>query len=205
VPTLPRGFQQPANDQTNKSYGRFPDGADNDINCTDFLSQNTITLAAATAVGTNNIKVANVADFIAGQRLTIGAGTNSETAVITNVGTAGATNTSVAINAGTTIIPVRSATGFVAGQTISIGSGANLESAVIASIMARRRFGNAANNSSDSITVTTALKNTHTLDEQVSGSGITLNTALTKAHNTGDPLASDIPTPGSSNLYIRKQ
>ncbi|MEI9944750.1 MAG: arabinofuranosidase catalytic domain-containing protein [Chitinophagaceae bacterium] len=206
VVPLPRGFQRPAssNDQTNKSYGRFPDGFDKDINCTDFVSQNAITLAAASAAGSNNIKVGSVADFAAGQRITIGAGANSETIVITNVGTAGATATSAASNAGTTIVPVRSATGFAAGQTITIGSGANFESAVIGSIIARRRFGNAANNSSDSIIISTPLKNTHTADEQVSGSGINLSAALTKTHSNGEPVASDVPTPGKPNQYARK-
>lgn len=204
VPTLPRGFQQPANDQTDKSYGRYPDGTDNDMNCSDFLSQNTITLAAASAAGANNIKAGSVADFAAGQRIIIGTGANSETAVITTVGSAGATSMAAAVNAGVTVIPVRSATGFASGQTIHIGSGTNPESAVIASITARRRFGNTAANASDSITVTTALKNAHSADEQVSGTGITLSAALTKAHNSGEPVASDIPTPGAANQYARK-
>lgn len=204
VPTLPRGFQQPANDQTDKSYGRFPDGADSDMNCSDFLTQNTVTLAAASAAGATNIKVAAVTDFAAGQHIIVGSGANRETAVITIVGSAGATSLAAAVSADATVIPVRSATGFTAGQTVEIGNGANLESAVIASVTVRRRFGNAAANASDSITITTPLKNAHTADEQVSGTGITLSSALTKAHNSGEPVASDIPTPGAANQFVRR-
>ncbi len=205
VPTLPRGFQQTAstNDQTNKSYGRYPDGVDNDNNCGDFLTQSTTTLAAASATGSNNIKVASVANFNVGQKITIGSGANSETAVITTVGTPGATTIGAAINAGATVISVNTVAGFSAGQTITIGSGSNLETAVIASITPRRRFGNTGN-ATDSITVSVPLKNAHAVNEQVSGSGITLSTPLSKAHETGTPVASDVPTPGVPNGYVRK-
>ena len=53
----------------NRSAGRFPDGADTDSNCTDFHVQTATTLAAASAAGANNIKVASVADFAAGQTI----------------------------------------------------------------------------------------------------------------------------------------
>ena len=46
---------------TNRSAGRFPDGADTDSNCTDFLMQPATTLSAASAAGATNIKVASVA------------------------------------------------------------------------------------------------------------------------------------------------
>ena len=61
------------------SRGRFPDGLDTDNNCTDFLVQSFASLSAASAVGTNNIKVASVADFSVGQKIFIETGTNSET------------------------------------------------------------------------------------------------------------------------------
>ena len=117
-----------------RSAGRFPDGADTDSNCTDFLLQAATTLPAASAAGANNIKVASVADFAAGQTIMIDTGANRETAVIATVGTAGATTVGTATDVGATVIPVASAAGFTAGQTITIDSGANQETAVVASV-----------------------------------------------------------------------
>ena len=115
----------PAAGTPNRSAGRFPDGADTDSNCRDFQLQTATTLAAASAAGANNIKVASVADFAAGQTIIIDTGANRETAVIATVGTAGATTVGTATEAGATVIPVASAAGFSAGQTITIDSGAN--------------------------------------------------------------------------------
>jgi hypothetical protein len=206
VPGPPRGFQSfSSTDQSNKSFGRFPDGSDMDNNCSDFFSQNTTTLATASAVGSNNIKVASVANFRNGQKIIIGSGTNTETAVIATVGTSGATTVSLATNAGATIIPVSGITGFTAGQTITIGNGTELETAVIASVAAaRRRFGNAGNNPSDSITITAPLKYAHAAGVQVSGSGITLTSPLNMPHDNGTQIAGDIPTPGKPNRYANK-
>ena len=97
---------------TNRSAGRFPDGADTDSNCTDFLLQPATTLPAASAAGATNIKVASVADFAAGQTIMIDTGANLETAVIATVGTAGATTVGAATNVGATVIPVASGIGF---------------------------------------------------------------------------------------------
>jgi hypothetical protein len=206
VPSLPRGFQPSSADQANKSFGRFPDGYDSDNNCSDFLLQNTITLAAASAAGSNNIKVGSVANFSGGQKIIIGSGDNSETAVIATIGTAGATTVGAATNVGTTIIPVGSVAGFATGQSITIGSGADLETAVIASITAaRRRFGNPTNGPSDTITVNMPLKYAHAADAQVSGSGITLSEPLAKAHEHGAQVASQMPTPGKPNEYTGKR
>ena len=121
-----------------RSAGRFPDGADTDSNCSDFLLQTATTLAAASAAGANNIKVASVADFAAGQTIIIDTGANRETAVIATVGTAGATTVGTATDVGATVIPVASAAGFSAGQTITIDSGTNLETAVVASVTGGR-------------------------------------------------------------------
>ncbi len=68
--------------EINRSAGRFPDGADTDSNCTDFLVQPATTLLAGSAAGATNIKVASVADFGPGQTITIDTGANLETAVI---------------------------------------------------------------------------------------------------------------------------
>ena len=119
------------------SAGRFPDGADADSNCTDFLTQSASTLAAASAVGATNIKVASVADFDAGQSVLIDAGANPETAVIATVGTAGASTMRNETGVGATMIQVASTEGFSAGQTITIDSGANMETAVVATTARR--------------------------------------------------------------------
>ena len=96
----------------NRSLGRFPDGADADSLCTDFLLQPATTLPAGSAAGATNIKVASVAGFDAGQTIMIDTGANLETAVIATVGTAGATTASAATDAGATVIPVGGASRF---------------------------------------------------------------------------------------------
>ena len=110
-PARPRWLRRPAAPAAaapNRSAGRFPDGADTDSNCTDFLLQPATTLSAASAAGATNIKVASVADFAAGQTIMIDTGANRETAVIATVGTAGATTVGAATSVGATVIPVAS-------------------------------------------------------------------------------------------------
>jgi hypothetical protein len=180
-----------------RSAGRFPDGADADSNCTDFLTQSASTLAAASAVGATNIKVASVADFDAGQSVLIDAGANTETAVIATVGTAGASTMRNETGVGATMIQVASTEGFSAGQTITIDSGANMETAVVATT-ARRGPG--------PITVTAPLKSVHAAGAQVSGTGITLAGALAQAHASGAKIAGSAPpTPGAPNQYYRRR
>jgi hypothetical protein len=177
-----------------RSAGRFPDGADTDSNCTDFLTQTASTLAAASAVGATNIKVASVADFDAGQSILIDAGANPETAVIATVGTSGATTVGTTTDVGATVIPVASAEGFSTGQIITIDSGANSETAVVVAAAGRRGPG--------SITMAAPLKLAHAAGAQVSGTGITLTTALTQAHASGAQIAGSVPpTPGAPNQY----
>jgi hypothetical protein len=189
----------------NKSAGRFPDGMDTDSNCQDFLLQNDTTLAVASSAGTNNIKVASVADFVAGQKIIIDTGANSETAVIKTVGTAGGTMVGTATEAGATVIPVANVAGFSAGQTITIDSGANRETAVVASITRPRRFGRGRGGPDNiSITVSSPLAMAHAQGVQVSGSGITLTAALIQAHDSGTQAASNVPTPGAPNQYYRR-
>jgi hypothetical protein len=179
----------------NRSAGRLPDGADTDSNCTDFVTPPATTLSAASAAGANNIKVANVADFGAGQTIVIDTGADLETVVIAAVGTAGATTASAATQAGATVIPVAMAFGFSAGQAITIDSGAGYETAVVASITGGR--GGA------SIAVTAPLRFAHAAGVQVAGTGITLTGALAKAHAGGAQVASDVPTPGAPNRYFK--
>ena len=188
----------PAVAAPNRSAGRFPDGADSDSNCTDFLLQAATTLSAASTIGTNNIKVASVTDLAAGQSLTIDSGANSETSVIATVGTAGGTTVSTPTTAGAIVIPVASAAGFAANQTITIDSAASQETAVVVSTAGGGRGGNAT------ITVTAPLRFAHAAGAQVSGSGITFGSALTKAHAAGAQVAGDLPTPGVPNQYRRR-
>jgi hypothetical protein len=200
-----RGAPSASASQPNRSAGRYPDGADSDFNCRDFLLQTTITLLTATPAGSNNIKVANIADFIVGQKVIIGTGANSETAVIKTIGTTGGTTVISATQTGTKFIPVVSVEGFSAGQTITIDSDANLETAVVASTTGgRRRSGFRGTAPVDTITVTSPLAISHNVGAQVSGSGITLNAPLTKAQEKGAQVASNIPTPGEPNQYVRK-
>jgi non-reducing end alpha-L-arabinofuranosidase len=209
-PGANRGFRPgatPAN-QPNRSAGRYPDGNDTDSNCRDFLIQNSINLLAASEAGSNNIKVASMADLTAGQKIIIDAGAKSETAVISTIGTTGAAAVGVATSPGTRVIPVTSVEGFGSGQTITIDNGTNRETAVVASLTAgRRRFGNrGANNApTDTITVTMPLTIAHTVGAQVSGSGITFVSPLTKSHDIGAQLTSNLPTPGEPNQYIRRR
>jgi hypothetical protein len=204
-----RGFRMApttSTTQPNRSAGRFPDGADSDYNCRDFLLQSSITLLGATPAGSNNIKIGNVADFTVGQKVIIGSGANSETAVIKTIGTTGGTTVSTATQTGTKFIPVVSVEGFSAGQTITIDNGANIETAVVAATTGGRRrfFGFRGTAPVDTITLTSPLAKLHNVDAQVSGSGITFNAPLTKAQENGAQIANYLPTPGAPNQYFKK-
>jgi hypothetical protein len=207
-PGINRGFRgapSSSASQPDRSAGRFPDGADSDSNCRDFLVQGTTTMSTAATAGSDNIKVSNMADLGIGQKIIIGTGINSETAVIKTIGTTGGTSVATATAAGVKVIPVSGTEGFSAGQTITIDSGSGLETAVVASTTnARRRFGNRTTNPVDTITVAVPLTNPHNVGAQLSGSGITLATPLTRAHDTGAQVAGFLPTPGAPNQYIRK-
>jgi hypothetical protein len=199
VPSPPGGPGRAASVVTggNSSVGRFPDGVDTDNNCVDFVTQPATALAAASLAGATNIKVLGVADFAPGQAITVDAGPNLETAVISSVGTAGATVLTAASDVGATVVRVGGVAGFSSGQTIAIDSGAKSETAVIASTAGGR--GGAT------IALTAPLSVSHAAESQVSGSGITLGTALTRAHATGAQVASGAPTPGSPNQYDRNR
>jgi hypothetical protein len=198
----------PAGPTPARSVGRFPDGADTGDNAKDFLLQTAMTLSLDSAAGANNIKVASVGDFTAGQKIVIDTGANRETAVIAAVGTAGGTTVGTATDVGATVIPVASAAGFGAGQTITMDSGANLETAVVASITGGRGRGGFGGGrggpGGGTITVAAPLTMAHAVDAQVSGTGITLTTALTGAHASGAQVASSVPTPGAPNQYSRR-
>ena len=177
--------------ETNRSLGRYPDGKDTDSNCDDFLLQTSgVTLSVASTAGSNNIKVASVSDFGAGQTIIIDTGANRETAVIARVGTAGGTTVSTATEAGANVITVADVTGFNPGQTITIGS----ETATVASVSGGRggrnrrggiMAGRGGQPAATTITVTTPLKSAHAVGTQVSGTGITpVSYTHLRAHET---------------------
>jgi hypothetical protein len=188
----------------NRSAGRFPDGADTDSNCSDFLTQVATTTPAASAAGATSINVASVVDFAAGQTIIIDTGADAETAVIATVGTAGATTVGSDAAAGATVITVAGVAGFSAGHAITIGSGANAESAVVVSSAGGGRGGGRGGAPTPAtMTVAAPLRFAHAAGAQVSGTGITLTAPLTRAHAIGVPVATNVPTPGAPNKYSR--
>jgi hypothetical protein len=195
------GLGAPPTASPNRSAGRFPDGADTDSNCTDFQLQTVTNTVASSNVGSNNIKVASVADFAPGQTIVIDTGSNQETAIVATVGTQGATTVGAAIAPGAIAIPVGSAAFFVPGQTITIDSGANQETAVVVSGGGGRGGGRGGQTGGVSITVSAPLIRPHAVGAQISGTGITIMGGLTRAHENGAPVASDLPTPRAPNRY----
>lgn len=208
VPGQATGYGQlvPTAARPDRSVGRYPDGADTDNNCRDFLFQNTLTLLAPVASGSVNIKVSTVTGFGNGQKIIVGSGANRETAVIANVGTAGGTTLGSATNSGIRVFAVSSSEGFITGQSITIDDSINTETAVVSSItVARRRFGaGTASTTMDSVAVASPLSRVHVSGAQVSGSGISFTSPLTKSHERGAQVASSVPTPGQPNQYVRK-
>ena len=114
-----------------------------------------IPVVTLTPAGATNIKVINVAGFVAGQTINIDTGANLETATIASVGTAGATGTGLdltagltlahtgapavvqtdpAVMAGATNIKVNSVMGYYPGDTITIDTGANIERRTIVAV-----------------------------------------------------------------------
>ena len=177
---------------TNSSAGRFPDGADTDSNCADFLTQAVATLSASSLAGATNLKVTSVEGFRPGQTILIDSGANLETAVVSTVGTAGATTLSTSSSVGATVLHTADVTGFSKDQEILIDDGANSETAVVSSTRAR---GGA------SITLAAPLARAHPTGGQISGSGISLTTPLNRTHTSGAQVSDNVPTPGAPNQY----
>jgi non-reducing end alpha-L-arabinofuranosidase len=179
---------------TNTSGGRYPDGADTDSNCNDFLTQAAASLSTASPAGATNIKVDSVEGFSAGQKVLVDSGANLEDAIIAAVGTAGATTVRNATEVGATVLAAGNVSGFRKGEAITIDSGANAETSVVSAI---RGFGGGT------ITVAAPLAREHAAGVQISGSGITLTGALARAHADGAQISTDLPTPGAPNQYHR--
>jgi hypothetical protein len=200
-PGMVRGFRPGSlGEQPDRSAGRYPDGYDDDDNGHDFLLQHTMALALGAEAGASNVKVTSVVNFSVGQPCIVGLGANAETATIAVIGTAGGTKLEGGVDAGVTEIPVAGVAGFEAGQKITVGD----EAAVVASVVVRRRgFGNRGG-AVDSIVLSAPLKQAHAAGTEVSGTGIILARPLARAHEGGTPIASNLPTPGEPNQYIRK-
>jgi hypothetical protein len=179
---------------SNTSAGRFPDGVDTGSNCADFLAEPTTTLAADSAAGAANLKVASVAGFSEGQTIRIGNGASLETAVIATVGTPGATTVGTATAAGSSQITLAGMAFFSPGQTITIGGGSSLETAVVVNF---NRFGS-------SLTLAAPLSYAHDAGAQVSGTGITLTAPLTQPHLAAAQVAGSAATPGAPNHYDKR-
>lgn len=201
-----QGMALQSTSMVNRSIGRFPDGADTDSNCDDFLLQDAATLLLPATAGSDNIKVGSATDFKAGQKVFIGSGSDIESMVIEAIGTSGGTTVISDVNAGATAVPVAGIEGFSAGQTITVGSGTNIETAVVASIIfARGRPGVQGAAPAQSVTVTSPLTKSHAAGTLVTGSGITLASPLKLNHERGTQVAGNVPTPGKPNQYARKQ
>ncbi|UUL81495.1 arabinofuranosidase catalytic domain-containing protein [Sphingomonas qomolangmaensis] len=179
-----------------RSVGRFPDGADTDSLCNDFVVQPATTAPQGAAAGAKAIGVASVAGFVPGQAITIGAEGAQEAGVIANVGTSGATVVRTAVEQGGTAIDIADGAGFGAGQAITISQGADAEEAVV----------KARQNGRDGsrITLTAPLARAYAVGTRVSGSGITLRTPLQRAHAAGAAVRAELPTPGAANAYTRE-
>ncbi len=206
TPTRSRPFWLPAgpDDPNNRSVGRFPDGADTDSNRADFLVQPATSLASGSTAGMANVKVESVGGFGPGQTITIDTGANQETAVISSVGTSGGTTVGAASAAGATELVVHDISGLSTGQTINIDRGRNFETAVVVSTARGFPAGfRGGPGRPATITVAAPLRFAHAAAAEVAGTGITLTTALTRAHAGGVPIGSDLPTPGAPNRYDR--
>jgi hypothetical protein len=180
----------------NTSTGRFPDGADTDTNCADFLTAGFTRLAADADQGATNLKVASVDGFMEGQKIHVGSGATVETATIAAIGTPGATTLRAATEVGATVIPVSSVMGFSREQEITIDSGANSETVKVSAV---RNFGIAI------FEVMQPLTHPHAAGVQISGSGISLTGALAQTHGRGAQVYTNTPTPGAPNKYDRSK
>jgi hypothetical protein len=190
------------NTGVNRSAGRFPDGADTDSNCTDFLTQVTTTMPIGAAAGATNLKVVNLTDFVAGQTVVVGAGAEAEMVTIASVGTAGATVTTAESATGATVLNVANAlngAGFTIGQSVTVGVGASAETVTLAPNVAGRGGPQGA-----TLTLASPLTSAHAAGEVVAGTGLTLRAPLAHAHGAGTPVATSAPTPGAPNTYIRR-
>jgi len=206
------GAAQPAA-QPWVSSGRYPDGNDTDDNRADFNVQKSYTLAAASAKGTETLKVASTDGYSIGQTVYVGSGKNIEQVKIAVIGTPGCTTLSEEVKAGTNSVKVASSMGFAVGQKYVLESGNVKETVVVAEIKAAPRrggfggFGGFGGRGatmqmpSDEIIFTGKISGSYPSGATLAGSGLLLAEPLKSNHSSGEPIAEYVPTPGAPNRY----
>ena len=180
------------------SFGRYPDGADNDENQFDFSAQKSFSLSAPVNPGDVNIKINSVDGIIIGQRLFLGP--DAEPVIAANIGTPGYAPLAVAAPAGSTKLSVSGVQGFSVGQTVYVGD----EKAEIASVKAARRnmWGPVpAVPVYDEVILAAPLKQSHGTGDALAGTGITVSSPIKGAYAAGASVAGAVPTPGAPNRY----
>lgn len=173
------------------SVGRYPDGADLDDNKTDFLLQTWTYAAAAANPGDLNIKLGSTAGFSSGSELVIDGG---EIVKIKSVGTPGATTLVKNVPAGSSTIAVATSQGFEVGQEVLVGD----ESLTVQEVILPPWW---TGRHDYSLVLTSPVRKSHPANEQVCGTGVTLEEPLKAAVSSGTPVTSALPTPGSANRY----
>ncbi len=161
-----------------------------------FYSQTNVTsLAVSASAGATNIKVRNTTGvgLGAGRTILIDPFGTPETFTIASVGTAASVPTTLAADSavGATNIKVVSVTGMVAGHQIVVDSGADLEMDTIQTV-------GTAGADGTGITLTTALTKAHATGAQVydAGTGVNLSAPLASAHVIGSPVSAGIDNVG---------
>ncbi len=184
----------------NLSSGRYPDGADADDNINDFKLQVNVSLAAASAPGATNVKVASVNGLKPGSKLYIG----NEVATVKEVGTTGATVLAERALSGAKALQVQAVQNFRAGQVIKVG---NEEVTIESVVQGRRPQGMAFTPGApmqvppSTINLVSPIRGSFGAGTQVAGTGVTLTAPLKAAHPVGTPMTDNVPTPGAPNAY----
>ena len=187
----------PAPQAPNLSAGRYPDGYDTDENENDFKLQRAITIAAPVKAGDTNIKLSATNNIRIGQRLFIGP--DNEEVIAATIGTPGYAPIAVNAKAGAKQLEVSGVQGFSVGQTVYVGD----EKAAIAEIHAVRRNNRApfVVPQNDVIILQAPLKNAHTTDEAIAGTGVGVSSPIKASYSVGTQVASGVPTPGAPNQF----
>ncbi len=145
-------------------------------------------LTDPTSPSANNIKVASVTGFAAGDTILVDAGPNQETATIATVGTAGDTGTGLTLTSNLTRVH---ATGLGVIDLSKPGTGVTFSPA----LSNAHAVGAAVTDPGSGVTFSPALTRAHASGAAIRGlgSGITVSPALGSAHATGAAVSS----PGS--------
>ena len=187
----------PAPQPASLSAGRWPNGADNDDNKTDFQVQRALNLAVAAPAGATNIKVSSVQGLREGAPIVVGRGSEAEVMTVAKLGSAGATVLNAYSLPGAKTITVATATGFTPGQEIIVGD----ESAVVDQVVMPRGWGRIPGPLDNKLILKAPLRKLHKVSESVAGTGVTLSAPLKASHAAGAAVATGQPTPGAANQF----